>query len=114
MPSGPLLHNETSNQPHEPSPRLRHRRMILKASIVVPIEGPPIPDGAVMIDDDCIVAVGPASELTGRNGRDVHDLKGMALMPGLINAHCHLDYSTLRYAISPQRSFTAWVRRINA
>jgi cytosine/adenosine deaminase-related metal-dependent hydrolase len=38
----------------------------------------------------------------------------MVLMPGLINTHCHLDYSTLRYAISPQRSFADWVRRINA
>jgi cytosine/adenosine deaminase-related metal-dependent hydrolase len=88
--------------------------MILKASIVVPLEGPPIPDGAVMIDDDCIVAVGPASDLMGRNGKEVLDLGPMALLPGLINAHCHLDYSTLRYAISPQPSFTAWVRRINA
>lgn len=88
--------------------------MILKASIVVPLEGSPIPDGAVMIDDDCIVAVGPASELVGRSGKVLHDLTGMALLPGLINAHCHLDYSTLRYAISPQPSFTAWVRRINA
>ncbi|HEV7405619.1 MAG TPA: amidohydrolase family protein [Chthoniobacteraceae bacterium] len=88
--------------------------MILKASIVVPLEGPPISDGAVMVDDDCIVAVGPASELVGKNGKEVHDLGGMVLLPGLINAHCHLDYTTLRYAISPQPSFTAWVRRINA
>jgi cytosine/adenosine deaminase-related metal-dependent hydrolase len=88
--------------------------MILKAGIVVPLEGPPIPDGAVMIDDDCIVAVGPASEFLGRKDGAIHDLGQMALLPGLINTHCHLDYSTLRYAISPQPSFTAWVRRINA
>ena len=35
-------------------------------------------------------------------------------MPGLINAHCHLDYSMLRRAIQPPRGFTAWVQRLNA
>ena len=78
------------------------------------MDGPPIADGAVMIDDDSIVAVGPAAELTARDAGAVLDLGPMALLPGLINAHCHLDYTTLRYAISPQASFTNWVRRINA
>jgi cytosine/adenosine deaminase-related metal-dependent hydrolase len=36
------------------------------------------------------------------------------LLPGLINAHCHLDYTSLRGKIPPQKSFTAWIRAINA
>ena len=28
------------------------------------------------------------------------------LLPGLINAHCHLDYTCLRGEIPPQKSFT--------
>ncbi|HEV7867795.1 MAG TPA: amidohydrolase family protein, partial [Chthoniobacteraceae bacterium] len=36
------------------------------------------------------------------------------LLPGLINAHCHLDYTMMRHAIDPPKSFTAWVQRINA
>ena len=35
-------------------------------------------------------------------------------MPGLINAHCHLDYTCLRGKIPPQKSFTDWIRAINA
>src|SRR5207249_5211679 len=35
-------------------------------------------------------------------------------LPGLINAHCHLDYTCLRGEISPQKSFTDWIRAINA
>jgi len=36
------------------------------------------------------------------------------LLPGLINAHWHLDYSCLRGEIPPQGSFTDWIRAINA
>jgi cytosine/adenosine deaminase-related metal-dependent hydrolase len=35
-------------------------------------------------------------------------------MPGLVNAHCHLDYTMMRRAINPQRTFTEWIIRINA
>ena len=42
------------------------------------------------------------------------DLGELVLLPGLINAHCHLDYTMMRHAISPPKSFTAWVQRINA
>src|SRR3954466_6681304 len=89
------------------------RPMILKASIVLPLNGPPIQDGAVVIDDNLVVATGPAADFTSPSV-EVVNLGDVVLMPGLINTHCHLDYSTLRYAISPQRSFADWVRRINA
>ena len=36
------------------------------------------------------------------------------LLPGLINAHCHLDYTCLRGKIPPQDSFTDWIGAINA
>ena len=36
------------------------------------------------------------------------------MTPGLVNAHCHLDYSTMRHAILPPTSFAEWVGRINA
>ncbi len=44
---------------------------------------------------------------------DVLDLGEQILLPGLINAHCHLDYTMLRGKIQPQQSFTDWVRAIN-
>lgn len=78
------------------------------------MDGPPIPDGAVAIEGNKITAVGPASELDGDSIDHVEDLGNVALLPGLINAHCHLDYTILRRAIDPPKSFSAWVQRINA
>jgi len=86
--------------------------MILRARIVVPMDGTPIENGAVIVDGQQIIAVGTFDELRGSD--EVLDLGEAALLPGLINAHTHLDYTMLRGAIMPQRSFSAWVRRINS
>jgi aminodeoxyfutalosine deaminase len=88
--------------------------MILRARIVLPIEGAPIEDGAVAVAGNTISAVGRFADVRAASGGDVIDLGERVLMPGLVNAHCHLDYSMLRRAIQPQRSFTEWIRRINA
>ena len=87
---------------------------ILRARHVLPIVAPAIPDGAVVVEGERIVAVGPFSELHAAHSGDVLDLGEQVLMPGLVNAHCHLDYTRLRNAISPQRSFTDWIRAINS
>ena len=42
------------------------------------------------------------------------DLGEQVLLPGLINAHCHLDYTMMRGAIARPKRFAAWVQRINA
>lgn len=42
------------------------------------------------------------------------DLDGMLLLPGLINAHCHLDYTHLRGMLTGNRSFSDWIGQINA
>jgi aminodeoxyfutalosine deaminase len=88
--------------------------MILRARAVVPMNGPPIENGAVAFDDDRIVDVGSFAEVSGRNSGEVVDLGEQALLPGLINAHCHLDYTCLRGKIPPPSSFAEWVRAIVA
>ena len=88
--------------------------MIVRARILVPIASPPILNGAVRIEGETVTALGPAADLLPAPGEEVVDLDQHLLLPGLINAHCHLDYSMLRFAISPQRSFTQWIQRINA
>ena len=88
--------------------------MILRARAVVPVSAPPIPDGAVVITGNTITAVGPFEEIRAAHSGEVNDLGEQLLMPGLVNAHCHLDYSMMRRAIQPQRSFTEWIGRINA
>src|SRR5712691_13212481 len=88
--------------------------MIVRARIVVTMDGRPIENGAVTISGDRIVDVGTFDGVKARNSGEVVDLGEQALLPGLINAHCHLDYTCLRGEIPPQKSFTDWIRAINA
>jgi cytosine/adenosine deaminase-related metal-dependent hydrolase len=88
--------------------------MIIRARIVVTMDGPPIENGAVVVEGNRIVDVGTFAEVKARNASEILDLGEQALLPGLINAHCHLDYTCLRRMIQSQESFTDWIRVINA
>jgi cytosine/adenosine deaminase-related metal-dependent hydrolase len=61
---------------------------VLSADWVLPVEGPPIRDGAVAIEEGRIAAVGPAAEL----GRGTC-YEEAAIIPGFVNAHSHLEYA---------------------
>ena len=87
--------------------------MIVRARIVVTMDGAPIENGAVRVSGDRIVEVGKFSDVASAN-EEVIDLGEQVLLPGLINAHCHLDYTCLRGKIPRQTSFTNWIRAINA
>lgn len=87
--------------------------MLYLADCVLPISSPPLTRGAVRVEGPEIVAVGLASELSVQPGEAVTDLGASTLLPGLINAHCHLDFTRLKGAISA-RSFTEWIKTINA
>jgi cytosine/adenosine deaminase-related metal-dependent hydrolase len=89
-------------------------RMIIRARTVVTMDAAPIDNGAVAISGNRIVDVGKFGEVKKRNIGEILDLGEQALLPGLINAHCHLDYTCLRGKIPPQKSFTDWIRAINA
>src|SRR6185437_10394793 len=58
--------------------------------------------------------VGKFNELKNQGGVELIDLGERILLPGLINAHCHLDYTLLRGEIPRQASFTDWIQAINA
>lgn len=88
--------------------------MIVRARIVVTMDGAPIENGAVAIEGDRIADVGTFDEVKTRNAGKVVDLGEQVLLPGLINAHCHLDYTCLRGKIPRQKSFPDWIRAINA
>lgn len=88
--------------------------MIYRARLVVSMGGNVISDGAVAVEGTTIVGMGTYSDVVKRFSGMQEDLGEMILLPGLINAHCHLDYSSLRGAISSQQSFTLWIQRINA
>ena len=120
-------------------PESGERRMIVRARVVATMDGAPIENGAVAISADriddsppgsspsraarlcpsapagSIVDVGKFPEVSARHsGQEIIDLGEQVLLPGLINAHCHLDYTCLRGKIPRQKSFTDWIRVINA
>ena len=88
--------------------------MIVRSRIVVTMNGAPIENGAVAVEGERIIAVGKFSEIRAGYSGDVIDLGEQIVLPGLINAHCHLDYTSLRGAIPQQASFADWIRAINA
>ncbi|MEF3697122.1 amidohydrolase family protein [Desulfolutivibrio sp.] len=74
----------------------------------------PLVDAAVIVRDREILAVGPRrSTLAGFSG-PIQDHGPATLVPGLINAHCHLELAHLRGAIPSGLGFAEWVRRLVA
>jgi len=88
--------------------------MLYLADSVLPISSPPLTRGAVRVEGAEVVAVGPASDLAAQPGEAVTDLGASTLLPGLINAHCHLDFTRFKGALSPKQGFTEWIKTINA
>jgi cytosine/adenosine deaminase-related metal-dependent hydrolase len=81
----------------------------LTARWVLPVSGPPLARGWVTIAGDRIAAVGPHGSRTP----DV-DLGDVAVLPGLVNAHTHLDLSGMRGLAPPTPDFTGWLRQVVA
>jgi len=76
---------------------------VLSADWVLPVEGAPIENGAVAIEDGRIAAVGTTAEL-GEGER----FRSAAIIPGFVNAHTHLEYAV--YAgFGDGQSFAPWL-----
>jgi cytosine/adenosine deaminase-related metal-dependent hydrolase len=79
----------------------------LTARWLFPVDRPPLEHGTVTIAGERIVAVEPH----GARSAD-RDLGHVAIMPGLVNAHTHLDLSGLRGRCTPTPDFTQWLRAV--
>jgi aminodeoxyfutalosine deaminase len=85
-------------------------RSLLHARYVFPVSGDPIPDGVVCIDGDRIASCGPGDAFALQG---ICDLGNVAILPGLVNAHVHLDFSDLPAPLGHRGiSFVDWVRRV--
>ncbi len=84
---------------------------IVSSRWVFPITRPAIEDGSVVVADRRIIDVGRREEMLARYPAASETQYPGVLMPGLINAHIHLELSHLRDVPEPlpQQTFTDWI-----
>jgi aminodeoxyfutalosine deaminase len=87
--------------------------VILRARMVMPVCRAPIENGAVVVSGNQIVAVGAWPEIAAQFSGDTVDMGAAILLPGLINAHCHLDYTEMT-GLPPPRHFSDWIKSLLA
>jgi cytosine/adenosine deaminase-related metal-dependent hydrolase len=84
-------------------------RVVLRANWVLPITNPPIAHGEVVVEEGRIAEIRQArGVLDSRTGRD---FGAAVILPGLVNAHTHLDYTLFRGLVE-DREFFAWIREL--
>jgi len=79
----------------------------LTARWLIPVDGPPLPGGTLTVDGERIAAVEPHGQRTP----DL-DLGSVAVLPGFVNAHTHLDLTGMRGRCPPTPNFTDWLRGV--
>lgn len=89
---------------------------LYRAGLVLPVTAPPIADGALAVRAGRILALGPARAVAAAhpNARRVAELPEAVLLPGLVNAHCHLALTFAQGVLPPSADFVGWIRRLLA
>ena len=70
---------------------------VFAADWVVPIASPPIRDGVVAIDGDRVAWLGPVAKLPAHWSAAILHQRPGVIMPGLVNAHTHLQYTSFAH-----------------
>lgn len=91
---------------------------IIAASHLLPVSSAPLQGGAIAFEDGLIRAVGTLAELRRSIDAPIMDFPGHALLPGLVNAHTHLELThfpawqlrkDLQYA---PRTYVDWIMQV--
>ncbi len=86
-------------------------RVLLRAAWIAPMIGPPLPDGGVVFSSGRIDAIGSPDELR-RKFPDaiVQDAGDSIVLPGLVNAHTHLELSHIQRG-DPPSNLAQWIEK---
>lgn len=84
--------------------------MIIRARCIQPIGQAPLDNGALVLRQGLIKWIGPWRDCPETGRMKVHDLGEVVVLPGLINAHCHLDFTHMAGKIPPPKLFPDWVK----
>ncbi len=86
----------------------------IAARWVLPISGPPIECGAVLLGPDGRVqVVGPDEAVPRPADVPAEEFPDGILLPGLVNTHTHLELTGFDLG-PPDRDFAAWIARVRA
>jgi cytosine/adenosine deaminase-related metal-dependent hydrolase len=77
-----------------------------RARFVFPVSSPPLEDGVVEVTGGVISAIHNRLEPRAL------DLGNAAILPGLVNAHTHLEFSSLAAPLEPAEPFSSWIRAL--
>lgn len=86
-------------------------RVRLTARWFFPVATDPIENGLLEIADGRVESVEP---LSGRSCSDALNLENSAILPALVNAHAHLEFSDLAEPIQPPTPFPEWIQKLMA
>lgn len=81
---------------------------------VLPISSPRIADGAIAVEGEQIIAVGSRAALARQFPQaTVREFAESAIIPGLINAHSHLELTAMRGLLEKEENdFFAWLKKL--
>jgi cytosine/adenosine deaminase-related metal-dependent hydrolase len=82
---------------------------VFRAAWILPIDQPPIAGGWIAVAGGRIVGLGG-----GRPPATPDDLGDVAVVPGLVNAHTHLELGWLAGRVRPAASMVLWIRALLA
>lgn len=86
--------------------------MLIAADWIIPVQSPPLREGAVLVRGTRIAAVGRFEELAATHPSEpLVELPGCVLSPGLVNAHTHLSLTVFEGLLEPA-PFTEWLPRV--
>ncbi|MBN2375707.1 MAG: amidohydrolase family protein [Sedimentisphaerales bacterium] len=86
---------------------------LFEAEVAAGAEVGVVTEAGVVVEDGKVAACGEFQLLRERFGSaEILDLSGCVVLPGLINAHTHLELSGLREQVAYEGDFVDWVDRL--
>ena len=79
-----------------------------RARWVFPVSSPPLEKATLVVEQ------GRITDIHQKADSRAIDLGNVALLPGLVNCHTHLEFSDLAKPVEPATPFTRWIRSLVA
>ena len=68
----------------------QERAIAFRGARIMPVSGPAIENGVLVVQGGKIVAVGAVASVRIPDGAEIRDLKGKVIIPGLVDTHSHI------------------------